>query len=276
MILFVIQLVLSTLFTGLYLGSQLSLTWIHGIWALLLFIGLNIAFLLLVILTFVINALLFHAKRPEALWKHQYLGQCCEFAFEHWLRTKLIIHFPENLPVNHQFVIVSNHVGFTDPMYIIEAFRNYPLGFIAKSTLFRVPVVRQVLLFIGCIPIERTSDRQAVKAIIEGAKSVQSGKPMMIFPEGTRSHKKEMQDFKPGSFKLATKANATIVPVCIYGVHLAKPAFRLKRAKVHLAILPSIQPNEYEGMDTTQIAKMVQEKIQNQITSFDSNPKTKL
>lgn len=276
MVLIIIQFIISTLFTGLYLGSQSSITLLTVLWALLLFLALNIGFLLLVVLTFVLVAVIFHAKKPEALWKHVYLGQCCEFAFEHWLRTKLILHYPENFPKSNQFVIVSNHVGFTDPMFIIEAFRHYPLGFIAKSTLFRYPVVREVLQFIGCIPIERQSDRQAVKAIIEGAKSVQAGRPMMIFPEGTRSHKKEMQDFKPGSFKLATKANATIVPVCIYGVHLAKLNFRLKRVKIHLAILPSIEPTEYEGMDTTQIANLVQGRIQSQIEAFDTNPKTKL
>lgn len=276
MILIIIQFIISTLFTGFYLGSQSSITFLSLLWALLLFIAINIGFLIFIVLTFLLLAVVFHAKKPEALWKHRYLGQCCEFAFEYWLRTKLVVHFPENLPKSNQFVIVSNHVGFTDPMYIIEAFRHYPVGFIAKSSLFRYPVVRHVLQFIGCIPIERQSDRQAVKAIIEGAKSIQAGRPMMIFPEGTRSHQKEMQDFKPGSFKLATKANAKIIPVCVYGVHLAKIRFRLKRVKVHLAILPSIEPSEYEGMDTTQIANLVQSRIQSQIEAFDSNPNTKL
>ena len=273
MILFSIQLFLAFSLSGLYLFSFDFVTVGAVLLALLLFVSINVLFLILVVASFIIIAMICQNGNANAIWRHRFLGQCCEFAFEYWLRVKLEVSGLENMPKNNRFVIVSNHVEFTDPMYVIEVFRHYPLGFIAKETLFRVPVVRGVLKFIGSIPLNRSSDRQAAQSIIEGIKAIKNNRPMMIFPEGTRSHSFELSPFKPGSFKLATKSQATIVPVCMYGVHLAMPSFRLKRRIIKLAVLPSMEPSAYEELDTIEISRQIQELIQEKIDQFHKESK---
>lgn len=79
------------------------------------------------------------------------------------------------------------------------------------------------MTFLKCVFMDRENPRAALKAIKEGIEIVKSGHPLVIFPEGTRSVDGKMGTFKPGSFKLAMKADAWIVPVTISGTyHLLK------------------------------------------------------
>ena len=61
--------------------------------------------------------------------------------------------------------------------------------------------------------------KQSAQTIIDGIKQLKAGINMVIFPEGTRSKGAPVGEFKAGSFKLATKSKAPIVPVTIDGTY---------------------------------------------------------
>lgn len=121
----------------------------------------------------------------------------------------------ENVP-KEACCFVANHQGNFDILAILAAI-NKPMGFIAKKELIKTPIISQWMKNIRCVFIDRENVRESVKAINEGIENLKSGYSMVIFPEGTRSKGPEIGEFKKGSLKMATKANAPIVPVTIDG-----------------------------------------------------------
>jgi 1-acyl-sn-glycerol-3-phosphate acyltransferase len=172
----------------------------------------------------------------------------------------------ENLPESGPFVIVSNHQGNFD-IPILLGFLNRPIGFISKIEVKKLPIVRDWMVYMNCVFLDRQDRRQAIKAINQGAENIKKGTSIVIFPEGTRSKGMEMNPFKSGSFKLAQKAEATIVPIAINGSYkiMEKNGNRIKPASVTVTILPNIQPEVYQQKDLKELALEVHELINNEL-----------
>ncbi|MFN7251473.1 MAG: lysophospholipid acyltransferase family protein [Anaerobacillus sp.] len=172
----------------------------------------------------------------------------------------------ENLPETGPFVIVSNHQGNFD-IPILLGFLERPIGFISKIEVKKLPIVRDWMVYMNCVFLDRQDRRQAIKAINQGAENIKKGTSIVIFPEGTRSKGMEMNPFKSGSFKLAQKAEATIVPIAINGSYkiMEKNGNRIKPANVTVTILPNIQPAVYQEKDLKELALEVHQLINNQL-----------
>jgi len=111
-------------------------------------------------------------------------------------------------------VISGNHLSNHDPL-LFPAFFERKIRFIAKEELFKIPFVKQSLEATGAIPIKRgTFDRAAINSSI---KLLKEGEVVGVFPEGTRSHSKELdlgQSHNGASF-IATRAKTKIIPFAI-------------------------------------------------------------
>ena len=111
-------------------------------------------------------------------------------------------------------VISGNHLSNHDPL-LFPAFFDKKIRFIAKEELFKIPFVKQSLEATGAIPIKRgTFDRAAINSSI---KLLKEGEVVGVFPEGTRSHSKELdlgQSHNGASF-IATRAKTKIIPFAI-------------------------------------------------------------
>lgn len=141
-----------------------------------------------------------------------------------WAKTSLkvpghevIVYGKENIP-SEACVFIANHQSIFDiPLLVATSERN--IGFIAKKELLKVPVIGQWLKAIHSVPIDRDNIREAIKVINQGVENINNGYSMAIFPEGTRAKNGVLKEFKKGSLKLATKANAPIIPVTIDGTY---------------------------------------------------------
>ena len=124
----------------------------------------------------------------------------------------------ENMPKKGEAVVyISNHRGFFDIMSTYPVFKDCT-GFIAKKEMRTWPLIGWWMSSVYCLFLDRKDRRQGIATILEGVEYVKKGISMYIFPEGTRSKTEgEMLPFKHGSFKLATKAGAPIVPIAING-----------------------------------------------------------
>ena len=111
-------------------------------------------------------------------------------------------------------LFVSNHQSNFD-IPLMLSFVNKPKSFIAKIELANIPLLSCWLKAGNCVFIDRENPRQSLKVINEGIEILKSGHSMVIFPEGTRSKGPQIQDFKKGSLRLATKSGVPIVPVTI-------------------------------------------------------------
>ena len=155
--------------------------------------------------------------------------------------TKITATGKENIPKKGGVCFVSNHSGFFD-IVLLLAFCGRPFGFIAKKELLLVPFLNMWIYMLGGHFIDRSNVRKAVRTINKGIKSIKAGGGMLIFPEGHRSKGRGLLPFHPGSLKLATQADATIVPVAIEGSYdVYEKNKRVVSSVVKIAFLPPIE-----------------------------------
>jgi 1-acyl-sn-glycerol-3-phosphate acyltransferase len=129
---------------------------------------------------------------------------------------KMTVSGRENIPRKGGLCFVSNHSGIFD-IVLLLAYSGRPFGFIAKKELLLVPLLNLWIFLLGGLFIDRKNLRKGLKTINTGISRIKSGGAMVIFPEGRRSRGEGLLPFHPGAFKLATQAQAAIVPVAIAG-----------------------------------------------------------
>ncbi|MDD3477590.1 MAG: lysophospholipid acyltransferase family protein, partial [Candidatus Izemoplasmatales bacterium] len=167
-----------------------------------------------------------------------------------------------------KFVVYANHIEYTDPIYVRLLFRKHALAFVAKEPLFKTFLIKNLLNGIGCISIGKDADRSAMKSILESIKRVKDGQPFGIFPEGKRTYSNDLTEFKAGAFKLAQKANADIVPVCLYNMHGILRKGRIRTQKVYVHIFEAIPHEDFASLDTFVIADRVKSLISSKLEEF--------
>jgi len=113
-------------------------------------------------------------------------------------------------------ILAGNHVSNFDPPLVAISVPD-ELYFLAKKSLFSIPVLGKLIYRVNARPISSTaSDAQVFKEVLRVLKE---NKKILLFPEGTRSTTGELGPLKQGVAFLALRSKKTIVPVYIYGVH---------------------------------------------------------
>jgi glycerol-3-phosphate dehydrogenase (NAD(P)+) len=137
----------------------------------------------------------------------------------------------EHIPASGPLIIASNHRSFMDP-FVIGMMLRRPTYFVAKSELFRNPVVAWLLNALGAFPVDRGhGDRDAMvtaRAILE------RGDVVVIFPEGTRTRPGALGAPKRGVGRLALETGAPVVPVALIGTEAVRRGWRIRPHKVRI------------------------------------------
>ena len=95
---------------------------------------------------------------------------------------------------------------------------------LAKSELYRIPVLGLTMRLAEFPSINRHKRNQALADLARARQMMESGIVLWAAPEGTRSRTGELLPFKKGCFHLALDTEAVIVPVAIRGIHKVLPA----------------------------------------------------
>jgi 1-acyl-sn-glycerol-3-phosphate acyltransferase len=134
-------------------------------------------------------------------------------------------HGTGNIPETGPFVVVANHASFLDPYFIGYTSLQRQVGFMAKEELFRVPLFGPFIRRCGAFPVKRGSrDMEAVKQFHD---FLNSGKPLVVFVEGTRTLTGELQPAKKGSGMLLYNAKVPVIPAYIDGSFYCWPKGKL-------------------------------------------------
>lgn len=125
-------------------------------------------------------------------------------------------------------IIMANHQTQLDIVILYTLLRGRRVGFVAKDSLFRIPIFGQAMLAGGHVPIDRSNRRKAMASINKAMEQAARGVTIIIFPEGTRSTDfSELQDFKIGGFIMALKCELPVVPLIIKGAGPQLPKGRV-------------------------------------------------
>lgn len=171
-------------------------------------------------------------------------------------KVKLNITGLEKIP-ERPVLFVSNHQSNFDIPVFFAAI-NKQVGFVAKAELYKIPVFSKWIEAIQSVSIDRGDARQSLKAIDEGIQLLQKGYSLVIFPEGTRSKSSQMQEFKKGSLRLATKPGMPIVPVTLNGTYkIFEEHNRITSAEVDLTVHDPIYTKDLSKEEINELSDKV-------------------
>ena len=168
----------------------------------------------------------------------------------------------ENVDPHQTVIFCSNHPSAMD---IPILFVSLPVQFrfLAKRVLFHVPFLGWHLRRSGHIPVDRGRPREALKGFDQAAKRIKEGRPVVVFPEGSRSRTGEMLPFKSGTFYLAILSGVPLVPVTIIGSReVLKPhSLHIRRGHVRVVIHKPMSTDGLTVHDAGTLSKRVREVI---------------
>jgi 1-acyl-sn-glycerol-3-phosphate acyltransferase len=143
----------------------------------------------------------------------------------------------EHIPYRTRYVVAMNHVSIFDPP-LIGAFWPEQLEIIGAADVFEKPGQGQVLKAYGVIPVHRGEyDRALFTKIIS---VIHAGYPLLIAPEGGRSHVTAMKRALPGIAYIVEQTRVPVVPVGLVGTtedfwqrarHGGRPALEIRVGK---------------------------------------------
>jgi len=139
----------------------------------------------------------------------------------------------EHVPATGRLIVAVNHLHLFDPFATAPAVPRQ-ITTLAAEKWQKPGIAGCFLRCAGVIFVRRGEvDRQALRACLA---VLEEDKALAIAPEGTRSKTHKMQRAKPGIAYLATRSDAPILPVTVWGVERLGDWKRLRRPTCHVAI----------------------------------------
>lgn len=184
----------------------------------------------------------------------------------------------EHLPQTGGFIVASNHYSEVDPFtlahFVIDHGR-VPF-FLAKSTLFEVPVLGAVLTHLEQVPVYRATSR-ARDALDAARAALAEGRCIGIMPEGTLTRDPDMWPMKgrPGVARLALTSRAPVIPVGQWGAqglldrYARRPGNVLRRPVQHVKAGPPVDLSDlYDRADDPRAHAEATDRVMRAITSL--------
>ena len=165
----------------------------------------------------------------------------------------------EQVDQTRTHIVVANHLSILDIMACFLAI-PLPIRFLAKTELFRIPILAPAMRSIGIVEVDRKARSVIHEQVNRQARElVASGRSLIIYPEGTRSRDGELHAFKRGAFTMAVAGGIPILPVTIAGTYRAWPPRQLLvpgGSTITVVIDPQI---ETTGMTREDVARLSEE-----------------
>jgi len=172
--------------------------------------------------------------------------------FHHWLTTNLLgidSKVEGEIPSGPHLIAVK-HQAMYETLEMVRI-TNLPV-MVMKKELSDIPLFGFLTRRYGVIPVERTAGAKALRNMVtEGEKSVATGRPVIIFPEGTRVCVGQQPRIKPGFAALYRALGLPVVPIAVNSGRLWGRGFvhqpGIVTFKVGETIPPGLKRDEVEA-----------------------------
>ncbi len=128
----------------------------------------------------------------------------------------------ENLRAASVAVYASNHLSYMDTPAIFAAL-PFQFRIVARHDLWGVPFIGWHLRRSGQIPVNVSNPRASIASLSGGVKTLRSGMPLFLFPEGGRTRTGVPGPFLNGPAFMAIRAQVPLVPMALIGTHELLP-----------------------------------------------------
>ncbi|WP_062132767.1 lysophospholipid acyltransferase family protein [Demequina aestuarii] len=161
----------------------------------------------------------------------------------------------EHLPRDQGFIAVSNHVTYADPFTVAHYLydQGFAPHFLAKASLFEIPVAGKFLASLDHVPVHRGS-AQAREAVEAAVRLLERGDSIVVFPEGTLTRDPDMWPMlaRTGAARMALAHNVPVIPIAQWGAHellapYAKRPRLFPRTDVTVQAGPPVDLDEFRG-----------------------------
>ncbi|WP_239451814.1 1-acyl-sn-glycerol-3-phosphate acyltransferase [Frondihabitans sp. PAMC 28766] len=136
-------------------------------------------------------------------------------------QAKYTVRDADKLPATGPFVVTPNHYSNYDPLIVgVILFR---LGrvprFLAKSSLWKVPVLKWIMRSTGQVPVDRTGRTRGADPIESGGAALARGEGVIVYPEGSLTREPDMWPMrgKSGAVRLALATGVPLIPMAQWG-----------------------------------------------------------
>lgn len=163
----------------------------------------------------------------------------------------------EHLPERGGFVLAANHVSHTDPVMLGHFLVDHgiPPRYLAKASLFEIPVLGRLVRGAGQIPVERGSENAAI-ALASAVSSVEQGHAVVIYPEGTITRDPGLWPMagRSGAARVSLKTGCPVIPVAQWGPQdilapYAKRPHLFPRRTMHVWVGPPVDLDDLRGRE---------------------------
>jgi 1-acyl-sn-glycerol-3-phosphate acyltransferase len=168
-------------------------------------------FLLLTLVMAVIFLPLLAVPRKATVWMARYWARATLWGLRVFAGTgeRRIGQAPQG-----GVLVASKHMSMWDTLALYLALDDPAI--VLKRELLRIPFYGWYVWKAAAIPIDRSAGAEALRRMTRVAESVLAeGRPILIFPEGTRKKPGAAPDYKPGVAGLYSLLNVTCVPVAL-------------------------------------------------------------
>lgn len=111
-------------------------------------------------------------------------------------------------------LILLNHQSLLD-ITVMEYLHSRDIAWVAKKEISDIPIFGHIMKAPHMISIDRENKAGLIRLLSETKDRISKGRPIAIFPEGTRSDGKSMGDFKAGAKMVALKHKLKVQPVVL-------------------------------------------------------------
>jgi 1-acyl-sn-glycerol-3-phosphate acyltransferase len=167
----------------------------------------------------------------------------------------------EYQPKSGTYIVAAKHQSAYETLKLFHLFGDPTI--ILKKELLSIPLFGIFLKKLDVIAIDRKNKESAINALIEGAKRMdKQGRPIIIFPQGTRvspTTTSKEKPYKGGIVKMYKHADLPIIPMALNsGLFWGRNSFIKKPGKVIFEFLAPIEP----GLDDRKVMKALEDRLE--------------
>ena len=190
------------------------------------------------------------------------MGYWSQYCLKIILSTKIVVKGKDNIINDRKFFIACSHQSMFETFFLQTVF-NSPV-FILKKELTKIPVFGWYLKKIGSISVKRDKiTRDNLNFFEDISETIQnSGRPIVIFPQGTRVLPEDRPPFKKGASRIYEKLNIFCQPIAINSGYVwPKNGIKKTNKVITISILEPIKP----GLKKEEFLKVLEKKIYDEL-----------